>query len=84
HSRARMWTSKGGRYAAKMPDMTLYSEIIFLKTFFSGKFIVENVIPYYEPLIAPTCKIDRHCIWSNFEILPFEFDARGNAGLERH
>ena len=34
------------------PDMGLYQEIIFLKHFFKGKFCVENVISYYEPLIA--------------------------------
>lgn len=72
HSRARMWTSKGGRYPAKMPDMTLYSEIIFLKYFSSCPYIVENVIPYYEPLVKPTAKIDRHCIWSNIENIKIE------------
>lgn len=68
HSRARMWTSKGGRYAAKMPDMTLYSEIIFLQTFAKCPFVVENVKPYYKPLLLPSVIIDRHCLWSNFDI----------------
>ena len=31
--------------------MKLYEEIIFLDNYFKGKYF-ENVIPYYEPLIA--------------------------------
>lgn len=45
------------RYMNKVkmyPDMALYQEILFLKHFFKGKWVVENVIPYYEPLIKPT------------------------------
>ena len=51
----------------KYPDMKLYQEILFLNAFYKGKFVVENVIPYYEPLIAAT-KIHRHLYWSNFRI----------------
>ena len=71
HSRSRMWATKGGRYAAKYPDLELYQEIIFFEHFFDGKWIVENVIPYYEPLIAPRLTIGRHLIWSNFTITKF-------------
>ena len=49
------------------PDMKLYQEIIFLTHFFKGKFLIENVTPYYEPLIKPQ-KLGRHCFWSNFKI----------------
>jgi len=49
------------------PDMKLYQEIIFLDTFFDGKYCVENVIPYYEPLI-PAQKRDRHLYWTNFKL----------------
>src|SRR5690606_16270498 len=49
------------------PDMKLYQEIIFLKQWFKGKFIIENVIPYYTPLI-PAKEIDRHLFWTNFNI----------------
>ena len=52
----------------RFTDMSLYQEIIFLKHFFKGKFVVENVKPFYEPLIQPTAKIGRHYFWSNFEI----------------
>jgi DNA (cytosine-5)-methyltransferase 1 len=55
-------------YTPKFPDMKLYQEIIFLKTFFKGKFCVENVVPYYEPLIHAQ-KRGRHLYWCNF-ILP--------------
>jgi DNA (cytosine-5)-methyltransferase 1 len=51
----------------KYPDMKLYQEIIFLDTFFDGKYVVENVIPYYEPLI-PAKKRDRHLYWTNFNL----------------
>ena len=47
--------------------MKLYEEIIFLQNFYKGKFCVENVISYYEPLIKPQ-KIGRHYLWSNFNI----------------
>lgn len=52
------------------PDFRLYEEIIFLKHNFKGKWIAENVIPYYEPLI-PGKKIGRHLFWSNFFIDEF-------------
>ena len=56
------------------PDMTLYEEILFLQYNFEGKYVVENVNPYYEPLIKPTFKLDRHLFWSNFEVESKEFD----------
>lgn len=55
----------------RYPDMKLYQEIIFLKHFFKGKWVVENVIPYYEPLIKPTAVLNRHMFWSNFPIGEF-------------
>jgi len=67
HSKVRMMASKSGSYDAKLPNMELYSIIIFLQHFFKGKWIVENVKPYYNPLIQPTAKLGRHLIWSNFE-----------------
>lgn len=57
------------------PDMGLYEEIIFLQHFFKGKWIVENVKPYYEPLIKPTSIIGRHYLWSNFTITDFHLPA---------
>lgn len=49
------------------PDMKLYQEIIFLDSFYDGLYCVENVIPYYEPLI-PAKKRGRHLYWTNFNI----------------
>ena len=53
----------------KYPDMTLYQEIIWLQTFFKGKWVIENVKPYYVPLIQPDFCIDRHYFWSSDFIL---------------
>ncbi len=63
HSRMRLNHKK-----KVYPDMSLYQEIIFLRHHFKGKWVVENVIPYYKPLIEPTVIIGRHCFWSNFRI----------------
>lgn len=57
----------------KYPDMTLYQEIIFLKHHATCKWVVENVKPYYEPLIKPTTVLQRHLFWANFEIPDREF-----------
>ena len=51
----------------KYPDMKLYQEIIFLDKIFKGKYCVENVIPYYEPLIQAK-KRGRHLYWTNFSL----------------
>jgi len=56
------------------PDMNLYAEIILLQKWFKGLWIVENVIPYYEPLIKPSLILHRHAIWSNFKITQKEFE----------
>jgi DNA (cytosine-5)-methyltransferase 1 len=67
HSRARFWGfGKNGKKPI-YPDMTLYQEIIFLEYHFHGKYVVENVIPYYEPLI-PAQERDRHLYWTNFKL----------------
>jgi DNA (cytosine-5)-methyltransferase 1 len=50
------------------PDMKLWSEIILLQYNFKGKWVVENVKPYYEPLIKPTADLQRHYFWANFDI----------------
>jgi DNA (cytosine-5)-methyltransferase 1 len=64
HSRMiRSGRNRKLRYA----DMKLYEEILLLKHNFKGKWVVENVVPYYEPLI-PSKKLGRHLFWSNFPI----------------
>ena len=47
--------------------MNLYQEIIFIHTYFKGKYVVENVIPYYPPLIQAK-KIGWHLYWTNFNL----------------
>lgn len=51
----------------RYPDMKLYEEIILLKHRFKGKYVVENVISYYDPLIQPQVS-GRHYFWANFTI----------------
>lgn len=69
HSRIRLTNTGEGerKTSASYPDMKLYQEIIFLDNFFKGKWVVENVIPYYKPLIIAK-EICRHLFWSNFMI----------------
>jgi DNA (cytosine-5)-methyltransferase 1 len=67
HSRARYWGIGANGKNPVYPDMNLYQEIIFLQTHFKGKFVVENVIPYYEPFI-PAQKRNRHLYWTNFNL----------------
>jgi len=66
HSRLAVSTLKGHGFI-KYPDMKLYQEIILLKHFFEGRWIVENVRSYYKPLIEPVL-FNRHYLWSNFII----------------
>mgnify|MGYP002813972051 CR=1 FL=1 len=57
---------------AVYPDMTLWQEIIFLRHH-AKNWIVENVKPYYEPLIKPDFILQRHYFWSNQIVPPKEF-----------
>lgn len=66
-SHSRLVQSNKNKIKMKYPDMNLYEEILFLKHLFNGKFVVENVIPYYEPLI-PAQKRHRHLYWTNFNL----------------
>jgi DNA (cytosine-5)-methyltransferase 1 len=80
HSRARYWNSSNYDTTTQpiYPDLKLYEEILFLQHYYrNGKFVVENVIPYYEPLI-PAQKRGRHLYWTNF-ILPNELNDRSFA-----
>ena len=53
------------------PDMKLYQEILFLDGYFKGKWCVENVVSWYDPLIRPA-EIGGHYFWANFPIPDFE------------
>jgi|TARA_B110000037_G_scaffold22395_1_gene25212 DNA (cytosine-5)-methyltransferase 1 len=67
HSKVRITQKNTPNFKAAFPDMKLYSEIIFLDNYFNGKYCVENVTPYYEPLI-PAKKRGRHLYWTNFNL----------------
>jgi len=65
--------AKATRHKLKRyPDMSLYQEIMFLQSYAKCPWVVENVVPYYAPLIAPTVQIGRHLFWSNFPIIAEE------------
>ena len=80
HSRIRNEAGVGtGQSAAIYPEMSLYQEIILLNHHFKGKWVVENVISYYKPLIKPQIVLE-HFFWSNF-IIPGKKKAnRGHMG----
>lgn len=65
----------------RYPDMKLYQEIILLKYWFKGKYCIENVISYYDPLITPI-ESGSHYYWTNFQIrkLPNLTRGIGNRG----
>ena len=67
HSKIRITQKKRDTFKAVYPDMKLYEEVIFLDNYFDGKYVVENVIPYYEPLIHAK-KRGRHLYWTNFNL----------------
>lgn len=67
HSRARFWSIGANGKSPIYPDMKLYQEILLLDYHFKGKYVVENVIPYYKPLLNPQ-KRGRHLYWCNFKI----------------
>ena len=56
-----------GQGISRYPDMGLWQEILFLKHFFKGKYVIENVKSYYKPIIPPQ-EVGRHYFWANFFI----------------
>jgi len=66
HSRMNFLLKEKGT-EMKFPNMKLYEEILFLQHFFKGKYVVENVRSYYNPLIKPQ-ELQSHYFWANFEI----------------
>lgn len=66
HSRMNFLLKEKGT-EMRFPNMKLYEEILFLKHFFKGKYVVENVRSYYDPLIKPQ-ELQSHYFWSNFPI----------------
>ena len=67
HSKVRITQKTTNAFIPLYPDMKLYQEIIFLDNHFNGKYVVENVTPYYQPLITAK-KRGRHLYWTNFNL----------------
>ena len=72
HSRMRYMLTKtefgnGADREVKYVDMKLYQEVLLLDNYFEGRYCIENVAPYYKPLIQPR-EIGRHLFWTNFII----------------
>jgi len=89
HSDIRRMGVQAGMYEAKFPDMNLWQEITFLNHFATGKFVVENVKPYYTPYVQPTTEIERHLFWANFKIgktrlEEVDFDIRKTTSNTKH
>ena len=81
HSRARYWGFGANGKNPIYPDMKLYQEIIFLEHHCKTLYVVENVIPYYEPMFKPK-KRDRHLYWTNFS-LPINISNRHFNGMSQ-
>lgn len=79
HSRVRFTQKNKDFYKPIYPEMSLYQEIIFLENHFEGKYVVENVIPYYELLIQAQQR-GKHLYWCNFK-LPQNIDREELKGL---
>jgi DNA (cytosine-5)-methyltransferase 1 len=75
-SHSRMIRS-GRNRKPRYPDMKLYEEILFLKYNFNGLWVVENVKPYYQPLIEPKY-IGRHAFWTNFDFPDMDDEPKFN------
>jgi len=76
HSRVRYMCTKsnlgnGADRPVIYPDMKLYQEILLMQNYAECSWVIENVIPYYEPLI-PAQKLARHLFWSNFDIADYK------------
>jgi len=68
HSQVNSFLNAQG--VVRYPDMKLWQEIIFLSKWYSGKWVIENVKPYYSDIARigePQIK-GRHWFWANFKI----------------
>ena len=82
HSKVyQLKAGEGEQNDAVYPDMRLYQEILFLKGYFSGDWIVENVQPWYDPLIDCQ-KVGRHTFWSNYVIADFDVPPQNNQATD--
>jgi DNA (cytosine-5)-methyltransferase 1 len=75
HSRFNLLSNVQEGKKVIYPNMELYQEIIYLKHWCKAKWVVENVISYYDPLIQPA-EINNHYFWANFYINPIQKQVR--------
>ena len=68
HSRLNIANNIRNDRTKRLPDFRLYELIVYLKYFCKKAFVVEKVVPFYEPLIKPTAEIGRHYFWANFDL----------------
>jgi DNA (cytosine-5)-methyltransferase 1 len=59
--------------------MKLWQEILFLKGYFKGDWVVENVKTWYDPFIRPQ-ESAMHYFWSNFDIPKIDIKTRCHDG----
>lgn len=78
HTRMIPMFFKNTNHPPPFPDYRLYGLNTYLSRYFKGIWVIENVIPYYEPLIKPTIILERHCFWSNKPILNKQFKGYPN------
>ena len=79
HSRLALSNSGREEIINSYPNMKLYEEILFLKYFYKGEWVVENVISYYNPLIKPF-ECGMHYYWSSFIISNIKIETRLHEG----
>ena len=68
HSRLNIANNIRNDRTKRLPDFRLYELIVYLKYFCKKAFVVENVVPFYDPLIKPSAEIGRHYFWANFDL----------------
>jgi len=80
HSRIRKNSAVArGQNKPIFPNMKLYEEILLLQGYFKGKYCIENVRSWYNPLIEPQ-DVGMHYYWANFEIPEFKIKTREHDG----
>jgi DNA (cytosine-5)-methyltransferase 1 len=79
HSRVRKINPKA---KPVYPDMRLYEEILLLKHYYDGQWVIENVKPFYEYLIKPDVVVGRHPYWTNIQFSEIEVE-KNKIGAKR-